>query len=141
MLFRHPTDSESLSTKHRLNRCFNSRPLFQHCLATRRPNVVQIDIDGQSGDIEDKKVQGRSAFENQSSFEMGMIANGLKGSQQLNRLFQHVGSELGRVSLGRQLLGRNLHRTSPRDLSSTSLGTTRFQSATKIPECRWLRSR
>ena len=67
----------------------------------------------QSGNIENKEVQGRSAFENQSSFEMGMIANGFKDSQQLNCLFQHVGSELGRVSLGRQLLGRNLHRTFP----------------------------
>ena len=141
MFFRHPTNSESLPAKHRLNRCFDSRPLFQHCFATRCPDVVQIDVDGQSGDIEDKEVQGCSAFENQSSFKVGMLTNSFEDSQQLNSLFQHVGSELGRVSLGRQLLGRYLHRTSPHDLLSTSLGTTRFQSDTRLPECRWLRSR
>ena len=141
MLFRHPPNCEVLATKHALDCFFDLGALFQHGVAASGTHVVQIDVDRQSRDVEDEKVQSRSALERHLPRKKRVIANSVEHGQQSGCLFQQVGPEPGRLGFCGQLFGRDCHSTSPHDRWSTSFGTTRFQSATRQPEFLLVRSR
>lgn len=141
MFFRHPPDCEALPSEDRLNSLLDLGTLGEHAVTIFGSNVVQIDVDGEPGNIEDEKIQGRSALEDQLPFEERVASHGIEQPKQVSDLFEHIRSEARCLRFGGQLLWGDFHSTSPHARSSTSLGTTRFHSDTRRPDVRLARSR
>ena len=70
-----------------------------------------------------------------------MALDGVKQSQQLGGLLQHVHAESSCFRLRHQPLSGDSHGTAAQDCSSTSAGTIRFQSDTRLPTSLLERSR
>lgn len=141
MFCGHPSDDKSLPGEDRLNSLLDSGALGGHAVMVIGGHVVQIDVDGEPGNIEDEEVQGRAALEDQSLFEGGVTSHCIEQPEQVGHLLEHIRSEARGLSFGGQLLGGDLHSTSPQARSRTSLGTTRFHSDTRRPDVRLARSR
>jgi hypothetical protein len=69
VVFRHSPDGEALPSEDRLNSLLDLGTLGEHAITIFGSHVVQIDVDGEPGHIEDEKVQRGAAFEYQPLFE------------------------------------------------------------------------
>ncbi len=141
MFFRHPPDGKALPGEDCLNSLLDLRALGEHAVTIFGSHVVQIDVYREPGNIEDEKIQGRSALEDQLPLKERVALHGIEQPNQMGYLFEHIRSETRRFSFGGQLLGRDFHNTSPHACSRTSPGITRFHSDTRRPAVRLARSR
>ena len=77
----------------------------KHTLLVFGSQVVQVNIDGKSREIEDKEVQRGPAFEGKFPLQEGMALERIEKAQQMDDFFEDIRSETGCIRFGRQPLG------------------------------------
>ena len=75
MFFRHPSNGEAFPSEDRLNSLLDLGPLGEHSVTVFGSYVVQIDVHGKPGNIENEEVQGCSALEDQLLFKERVALN------------------------------------------------------------------
>jgi len=62
---------------------------YEHDLPVFGTHVIQVDIDGKPRDVEDKKIQGGSTFEDKFTFKERMALKGVEKIQQMNDFLKY----------------------------------------------------
>jgi hypothetical protein len=98
-------DAKSLSRKYRMHSLLNLGAFRKHTLPVFGSQVIQVNIDGKSREIEDKEIQRGPAFEYEFPLQEGMTLERIEKVQQMDDFFEDIRSETGCTRFGTQPLG------------------------------------
>jgi len=117
----------------RLDRLLDLWPLCEHRLAVSRADVVQVDVDRESGQVEHEEVEGGPSLQHHAAFEEGVTAEPVEQRQQPLHLSEGFDME-PRIVRRPDEIGFGQHQsTSSQDRERTCSGTTSFQRGTSFP--------
>ena len=88
MCIRYASDRKPLASAYRCNSLLDFLSFGEHHFTICRPHIVQIDIDGQTWQIEYKQIQRRAALQDDSVFEEWVTSKCVQQTDQADHLVQ-----------------------------------------------------
>jgi len=102
------------------------RALRHHRRSVGGPDVVDIDVDGQPRQVEEKQVERRPALQRQARAEERVRGHQVEEPDEHPHLLERVDRETGLAGSARQLVTRQHQATSAQLWLRTDSGTMRF---------------
>lgn len=121
-----------------VERLLDPGPLGEHDLAAHRSDVVQVDIDRETWQIEEEEVQRRATLERHAVLQERMDGEILQDSHEADDLLERLRLEARDLGHSKEIGMAQRHRSSCHCRSSTASETMRFQSFISLPETRRL---